>query len=85
MIYIVMEVAKDRPYRQPWQKLLSCEIRSTSILCTQHFYSTIYVSTHVRALEYPSRLPLAGTAHFSDYKFDGMKLLQGTATPAASL
>jgi hypothetical protein len=30
-----------RPYRQPSQELLSCEIRSTPILCTEHFYSTI--------------------------------------------
>ncbi len=36
------------------------------------------MSNHnVRALEYPSRLPVAGTALFCDYKFDGMKLPQG--------
>jgi hypothetical protein len=28
-------------------------------------------------LEHPSRLPVAGTPHFCDYKFDGMKLPQG--------
>jgi hypothetical protein len=44
-------------------------------------HTASYVSTQitvVRTLEYLSRLPVSGPAHFSDYNFfDGMKLSQG--------